>query len=418
MIRRCFTKLNFQLAKKNFADFTHLKQLPADPILGLVDAFNKDTSSEKISLAAGTYKDDNNKPYILKSIRKAQEIHFNSKMDMEYCPIEGINSFIQKSIKIAYSENDSNIKNNTIAGIQSLSGTGALYLGFRFLAEHYPVTKNIYIPDPSWPNHNGVALLAGLTPKKYRYFDSSSLKLNFNGLLEDLDKAENGSIVVLHACAHNPTGLDPTHSQWEDILKVMKKKNHIPFFDSAYQGFASGDLDKDAWALRKFSSEGLKLFLAQSYAKNFGLYGQRVGCLSMMTNSKEEANICLSHLKLIARRAYSNPPKYGAQLIDIVLSDPQLYKEWKEDLILMSSRITEMRNALHKNLNDLGSKRNWDHIKEQIGMFAYTGLNKDQVLKLRNEKHIYFTDDGRISISGLNSKNVRRVAECFHEVTK
>jgi len=406
------------LSKRFFADFSHLKQLPADPILGLVDAFNKDPSKEKISLSAGTYKDDNNKPYILKSIRKAQEIHFNSKMDNEYCPIEGITSFIDKSIKIAYSENDSNIKSGKITGIQSLSGTGALYLGFKFLSEHYPITKNIYIPDPSWPNHAGVAVLSGLTPKKYRYFDINTLKLNINGLLEDLDKAENGSIVVLHACAHNPTGLDPSHSQWEDILKVVQKKNHIPFFDSAYQGFATGDLDKDAWSMRRFSEAGLKCFLAQSFAKNFGLYGQRVGCLSMMTNSVEESKICLSHLKLIARRNYSNPPKYGAQLIDIVLSDKGLFNEWKEDLVLMSGRINEMRIALHKNLNDLGSKRNWDHIKEQIGMFAYTGLNKEQVLKLRNEKHLYFTDDGRISISGLNSNNVRRVAECFHEVTK
>lgn len=416
--RNSILKLFNRTSTKNFcSNFSHLKMLPADPILGLVAEFNKDTSPNKVSLSAGTYKDDDNKPYILRCVRKAQEIHFNKKMDMEYLAIEGIPSFIQNSVKIAYSPDDLNIKQGKIAGIQALSGTGALFIGFRFLAEHYK-SKEIYIPDPSWPNHNGVAVLAGLTPKKYRYFDMGTLKLNLNGLLEDLDKAADGSIVVLHACAHNPTGLDPSKDEWEEILKIVQKKKHIAFFDSAYQGFASGDLDKDAWSLRRFSQAGVKTFLAQSYAKNFGLYGQRTGCFSMICNSKEEADIILTHLKLIARRAYSNPPKYGAQLVDIVLSDPDLYKLWKEDLIVMSSRINEMRNALHQNLKDLGSKRNWDHIKDQIGMFAYTGLSRDLVLKLRKEEHIYFTDDGRISISGLNSKNVRRVAECFHNVTK
>ena len=399
--------LNKNLSIKNFADFSHLKQLPADPILGLVAAFNKDSSSNKVSLSAGTYKDDNNKPYVLRCIKKAQEIYNNNNMDMEYIPIEGIPSFVKNSLKIAYSPEDKNLKEGKITGIQSLSGTGALYLGFRFLAEHYQKSKDIYFPDPTWPNHQGVSALAGLNSKKYRYFDMNTLKLNLNGLLEDLDRANEGSIVLLHACAHNPTGLDPTHDQWEEILKVVKKKNHIPFFDSAYQGFATGDLDKDAWSIRRFVQEGQKVFLAQSFAKNFGMYGQRTGCFSMINNSKEEADIVLSHLKLIARRCYSSPPKYGAQLIDIVLSDEDLYKLWKEDLVLMSSRIHEMRIALHKNLNDLGSKKNWDHIRDQIGMFAYTGLPKEKVLQLRSEEHLYFTDDGRISISGLNSKNVK-----------
>lgn len=412
--------MNRSIIKRLFSQsrFGHLNQLPADPILGLVAEFNKDTSPTKISLAAGTYKDDDGKPYILQSIRKAQEIHLSKKFDMEYMAIEGLPSFINNSLKIAFSPEDKNLKEGKIAGIQTLSGTGALYIGFSFLAHHYKTSKNIYIPDPSWPNHNGVAHLTGLTPKKYRYFDNKTLQLDMKGLLEDLDKAEPGSIILLHACAHNPTGLDPSKSQWEDILKVIKTKNHLAFFDSAYQGFASGDLDKDAYSIRRFIEQDQKIFLAQSYAKNFGLYGQRVGCFSMVCNSKEEADICLSHLKLIARRNYSNPPKYGAQLVDLVLNDKDLYQSWKDDLILMSTRITQMRNLLHKNLVDLGSKQNWDHIKNQIGMFAYTGLSKDQVLKLRKEEHLYFTDDGRISISGLNTKNVKRVAECFHNITK
>ena len=413
------SKFISKVSQKSFSDiFSHLPKLPPDAIFGLVTAFNQDTNPKKISLSAGTYKDDDNQPYILQCVRKAQEIHLNKKMDMEYLGIDGHPSFIKNSLKIAYTEDNKSLKNGEIAGIQTLSGTGALYIGMKFLKDSYKVSDTILLPDPTWPNHMGVASLAGLKTQKYRYYDLKNSKLDLNGYLEDLDKAPNGSIVLLHSCAHNPTGMDPTHDEWLQIFKVLKKKNHLAFFDNAYQGFASGDLDKDAWAIRHYAADGNRMFLCQSYAKNFGLYGQRVGCFSAVNKSKEETEIIMGHLKSIARRMYSNPPKYGAQIVDIVLNDPALYQTWKDDLVLMSSRIQDMRFALHKNLIETGSKINWDHITKQIGMFAYTGLNKDQVLKLRKEESIYFTEDGRISISGLNTKNVKRVAECFHNVTK
>lgn len=410
---------SLMILKKNFGDkvFAHLSKLPADPIFGLLTAFNQDPNPNKISLAAGTYKDDDNKPYILQCVRKAQEIHLKSKFDNEYLGIEGHHSFIKNSIKVAYTENNNSLKNGEIAAIQTLSGTGALYIGMKFLADCYKVSDTIMIPDPTWPNHNGVAALAGLKVKKYRYYDNKNYKLDISGLLEDLDKAPNGTIVLLHSCAHNPTGMDPNHDQWNEIFKILKKKQHLPFFDNAYQGFASGDLDKDAWVIRNYSADGNRMLLAQSYAKNFGLYGQRVGCFSLVCQSKDETDTIMGHLKLIARRMYSNPPKYGAQLVDIVLNDPSLYNSWKEDLILMSSRIKDMRFALYNNIIKKNSNRPWDHIINQIGMFAYTGLTKDQVLKIRKEDAIYFTDDGRISISGLNTKNVMKVAESFHNVT-
>jgi aspartate aminotransferase len=409
-----------KISQYNFADsvFSHLVKLPQDSIFGLLADFAKDTNPKKISLSAGTYKDDDNKPFILNCVRKAQEIHLNKKLDMEYLPIEGLPSFINNSLKIAYTDKNKSLINGEVAGIQALSGTGALYLGMKFLADNYKVSNTILIPDPTWPNHQGVAALAGLKTGKYRYYDNKTSKLDLNGFLEDLEKAPNGTIVLLHSCAHNPTGMDPNQDQWKQIFNVLKKKQHLPFFDNAYQGFASGDLDKDAWVIRNYSADGNRMLLAQSYAKNFGMYGQRVGCFSMICQSKEEADTVMSYLKLIARRMYSNPPKYGAQIVDIVLTDPALYNSWKEDLVVMSSRLISMRLALHKNLVETGSKINWDHIKQQIGMFAYTGLTKDQVLKLRKEESIYFTDDGRISISGLNTKNVKRVAECFHNVTK
>lgn len=409
--------LAFQKSCFSDSPFAHLQKLPADPIFGIMAEFNKDTNPNKISLTAGTYKDDDNKPYILNCVRKAQEIHFNKKMDMEYLGIEGLPSFVNNSLKIALGNENKSHKNGEIAAVQTLSGTGALYMGMRFLAENYQGSKTIMMPNPTWPNHPGVAAHTGLKTEFYRYYDLKTQTIDINGLLEDLDKAPNGTIILLHSCAHNPTGLDPTHDQWKQIFQVLKKKNHLAFFDNAYQGFASGDLDKDAWVVRQFADDGNRMLLAQSYAKNFGLYGQRTGCLSMITKSKEEADIVTGYFKLIARRQYSNPPKYGAQLVDIVLNDPALYQSWKEDLILMSSRMQTMRIELHKHLTQM-SKLNWDHIKNQIGMFAYTGLKKDQVLRLRKEESLYFTDDGRISISGLNTKNVKRVAECFHNVTK
>ena len=367
-------KLFNKLPIKNFSTiWGHVKPRPADPILGIVEEFKKDTSTNKVNLSAGTYKD---------------------------------------------TDNNSALKEQKIAGCQALSGTGSLRIGMEFLAEHYKASKNVLIPNPSWPNHKNIVARANLTSKEYRYYDFKNKSLDINGLLEDLDKADNESIVVLHVCAHNPTGMDPSESQWKDILNVVQKKKHFPFFDMAYQGFSSGNLDKDAYALRLFAEQGVRLALAQSYAKNFGLYGQRVGCLSVVTDSKSEADAVQSNIKFIARAQYSNPPKYGAHLVDIVLSNPSLNTEWHRELKIMADRISSMRQALYDNIVKQGSKHNWEHIIKQIGMFAYTGLNKDQVNRLKSEFHIYLTDDGRISISGLNTKNVEYVAKSFHEVSK
>ena len=410
----------FSTPVKSFSTglWSHLKPRPADPILGIVEEFKKDKDPAKVNLSAGTYKDNEGKPYILNCVKEAQKLVLSRNIDHEYLPIEGLHGFIKNSLKLAYSEDNTAFKEERIVGCQALSGTGSLRIGMEFFSVSHTGNKTVFIPNPSWPNHKNIVTRSGMEFKEYRYYDFQNKTLNLNGMLEDLEKAPERSIVILHVCAHNPTGMDPSNQQWDEIYKVIAKRNHLPFFDMAYQGFASGDLVKDSYALRKFANAGVKLALAQSYAKNFGLYGQRIGCFSLVCDSKEEANIVEGHVKFYARAQYSNPPKYGAHLVDFVLSDSSLTSEWHRELKVMSDRISTMRHALYNGILAKGSKLNWDHIIKQIGMFAYTGLNLDQVKRLKSEFHIYLTDDGRISISGLNTKNVDYVANAFHEVSK
>jgi len=406
------------LSTKPFSMWSHIKPRPADPILGVVEEFKKDPAPVKVNLSAGTYKDNEGKPYILNCIKAAQKIIIDKNIDHEYLPIEGLRGFIDNSLKLAFSSENKALKENRIVGVQGLSGTGSLRIGFEFLAEHYHGPKKVLVPNPTWPNHKNIVARANMPCEEYRYYDFQKKSLNLNGMLEDLDKAENGSIVVLHVCAHNPTGMDLTQAEWIEIHRVVQAKKHLPFFDMAYQGFATGDLDKDSYALRLFADSGMNLCLSQSYSKNFGLYGQRIGCFSMICDTKEEAVADESNTKFIARAQYSNPPKHGAHLVDIVLSSPELNAEWHRELKVMSDRIACMRQSLYENLKKQGSELNWDHIIRQIGMFAYTGVSKDQVKRLKQEFHVYLTDDGRISISGLNTKNIELVAKAFHEVTK
>lgn len=403
----------------SFSTWSKMEAAPPDAILGLNDAFKKETNPKKVLLGMGVYRDDNNKPYILSCIRKAEKIVYDKGMDHEYAGIQGIDSYIDKITKLAYGEQSSIYKDGRIAGIQSLSGTGALRVGFEFLQNFYP-TKGVevLIPNPSWPVHKTIAEKTGFVAKAYRYYDPKTNGLDHSGFLEDLDKAKNDSIVLLHVCAHNPTGVDPTQEQWKSILEVIKRKNHFVCFDSAYQGFASGDLVKDAYALNLFSAEYDRIMLCQSFAKNFGLYGERAGGLSLITSSKKETEIVMSRLKSVARPIYSNPPINGARLIDIVLGDKDLTNEWHQELKVMSTRMASMRNGFVEGLKSRGNPHSWKHISDQIGMFGFTGLKKELVEELRAKHAVYMTLDGRISISGLNTKNIDYVAEAFHQVTK
>jgi aspartate aminotransferase len=316
--------------------------------------------------------------------------------------------------------------------LQTISGTGAVHLGALFLAKFYKTeTERLaYFSDPTWANHFQIFSNVGLQYDTYPYFSKQTKGLDFEGMTAAIDNAPQGSIILLHACAHNPTGVDPTQDQWKKIAEKMKAKKHFPFFDTAYQGFASGDLARDGWAIRYFVEQGFELCIAQSYAKNFGLYGERAGCFHFVTSPSSDAESTIkriaSQLAILQRSEISNPPAYGARIVSTVLNDPKLFAEWEANLREMSGRIKEMRTELKRELekpdenepDKSKAPKTWGHITDQIGMFSFTGLTEQQVMKLRKEKHIYMTKNGRISMAGLNTNNVTYVANAIKEVVK
>ncbi|XP_076660645.1 glutamate oxaloacetate transaminase 2 isoform X2 [Halictus rubicundus] len=347
------------------------------------------------------------------------EDHIRRKeMDKEYSAISGNAEFCKHSINLALGEGHEVIKNGLNATVQGISGTGSLFVGANFLSRFFPGSKDIYVPTPTWGNHRPVFKLANLTVKAYRYFDPNTCGLDFNGVLDDINKIPEKSIVLLHACAHNPTGVDPKPEQWKELSALIKKRNLFPFFDMAYQGFASGSIDKDSMGVTTFLADGNKIALAQSYAKNMGLYGERVGALTLVTSSKEEADRVLSQLKILIRPMYSNPPIYGARIVNEVLGNPELKQQWLGDVKGMADRIISVRQKLSDNLKKCGSSLDWSHVTDQIGMFCYTGLKPNQVEKLTKDYSIYLTKDGRISMAGVTTKNVDYLAHAMHEVTK
>lgn len=385
---------------------------PPDPILGITEAFKADKDPRRINLGVGAYRDENGKPYVLNAVKKAEVKIAAAKLDKEYLPITGLPGFTNNAAKLAYGADSVPRNENAIAVTQSISGTGALRIGGTFLARHYPHSKTIYVPTPTWGNHIPLFKDSGLEVKFYRYFDKKTVGLDFEGLKEDLQNAPEGAIVLLHACAHNPTGVDPTQAQWKAISDIIAEKKLFPFFDMAYQGFASGSTDRDAFAVRYFVSQGHQIALSQSFAKNMGLYGERVGAFSLTTASEEEKKRVDSQLKIIVRPMYSNPPLHGAHIANTILSDPELYQEWEGEVKGMADRIINMRERLYQLLSsDLRTPGEWSHVKSQIGMFSFTGLNKEQCKVLAEKAHIYMTMDGRISMAGLNGRNIEYFAK-------
>lgn len=308
--------------------------------------------------------------------------------------------------------------------LQTISGTGALHLGALFLSKFYkPNTpRTVYLSTPTWANHTQIFNNVGLPTKGYPYFSPATRGLDFGGMLSTLQSAPEGSIIVLHACAHNPTGVDPSQDQWKQIAGVIRQKRHFPFFDCAYQGFASGDLARDAWAVRYFVSQGFETVIAQSFAKNFGLYGERAGSFHFVSAPGADApsttTRVASQLAILQRSEISNPPAYGARVAALVLNDKALFAEWEANLREMSGRIIAMRSALREKLEKLGTPGSWKHITEQIGMFSFTGLSEKQVLAIRKDAHVYMTKNGRISMAGLNSHNVDYFARAVDKVVR
>jgi aspartate aminotransferase len=393
-----------------------------DPILGLTQAFLADKNPAKMNLGVGAYRDDAGKPYVLACIREAERRLLANNADHEYSGIDGVPAFRDAALQLAFSQSPEPLRSKRVAAAQAISGTGALRIAGDFLGRFGARAANgqldIYVPTPTWGNHIPIFTDAGLTVKYYRYYNAQNCGLDTAGMLADLDKAPSGSVVLLHACAHNPTGVDPTPDEWKQVSKLAKSKGHYIVLDLAYQGFASGDPERDAVALNQLVADGHSFMLCQSFAKNFGLYGERAGMWSAVCKSEEERDRVLSQMKKLIRPMYSNPPVYGARLVATVLGDAALAKQWRAEVADMAGRIIKMRTALKANLKDAGSKRDWSHVTKQIGMFAFSGLTPEQVDKLRTENSIYMTRDGRISMAGVTSGNVKTLATAIHNVTK
>ncbi|KIH47401.1 aminotransferase, class I/II [Ancylostoma duodenale] len=380
---------------------------PPDAILGVTEAFHRDTNPKKMNLGVGAYRDDQGKPFVLPSVREAEQRLMAEKLNKEYAGIAGLPDFTKLAAKLALGENSEVIGSGRITTMQSISGTGALRVGAEFLAASELATVQI--------SH---LRFAGVDVKNYRYYDKNTCGFDESGALADIAAIPKGSIILLHACAHNPTGVDPTRDQWKKISEICKKNELFVFFDMAYQGFASGDVDGDAFAVRYFIEQGHNICLAQSFAKNMGLYGERVGAYSIICEKPEEAARVASQLKILIRPMYSNPPINGARIVTKILTDPALHKQWLVDVKGMADRIISMRKQLRDLLAKEGSTRNWQHITDQIGMFCFTGINPQQVEKLIKEHSVYLTKDGRISVAGISSNNVGYLAKALHAVTK
>lgn len=314
------------------------------------------------------------------------------------------------------------LKEKRATSMQTISGTGAVHLGALFLAKFYKGNRTVYLSNPTWANHHQIFSNVGLKIEQYPYFSKETKGLDFAGMKSTIQNAPDRSIILLHPCAHNPTGVDPTLDQWKELATVIRQKNHFPFFDCAYQGFASGNLARDAAAVHYFVEQGFELLVAQSFAKNFGLYGERAGCFHAVTAPGPDASTTISRiasqLAILQRSEISNPPLYGARIAATVLNDKALFAEWEQNLEEMSGRIISMRTALRSKLEELGTPGTWNHITDQIGMFSFTGLSEKQVLQLREEFHVYMTKNGRISMAGLNTRNVDYFAKAVDKVVR
>jgi len=405
-------------AVRNASFWSGVEMGPPDAILGVTEAFKRDNNPKKMNLGVGAYRDDNGQPFVLPSVVQAEQNVIAAKLNKEYAPIGGEGDFCKEAAKLAFGADSSVLKDSRNVTVQGISGTGSLRIGAEFISKHWPTNRTIFLPKPTWGNHTPIFKFAGFNVGGYTYYDPSTCGLNFSGAMEDIKNIPEGSVIMLHACAHNPTGVDPTPEQWKEMSALIKQKNLLPYFDMAYQGFASGDVDKDAFALRHFIDDGHNVLLSQSFAKNMGLYGERVGAFTVVCADGDEAARVESQIKILIRPMYSNPPRHGARIATEVMTNPELRAQWLKDVKGMADRIISMRAQLRDGLAKNGSSRDWKHITDQIGMFAFTGMTPEQVEKITKDFSVYLTKDGRISIAGITSGNVGHLAEAMATVTK
>lgn len=417
---KCFSRTNMTIAV-NASRFNNITMAPPDPILGISEAFRADSNEMKLNLGVGAYRTEELQPYVLNVVKKAETLMLERGENKEYLPIEGLAAFNKVTAELLFGADNTVIQQQRVATVQGLSGTGSLRLAAAFIERYFPGSK-VLISSPTWGNHKNIFNDARVPWSEYCYYNPKTVGLDFDGMLSDIKAASEGSFVLLHGCAHNPTGIDPTPEQWERIADVIQEKNHIPFFDVAYQGFASGSLDKDASSVRMFSARGMELLVAQSYSKNLGLYAERIGAINITCSSSDAATRVKSQLKRLARPMYSNPPIHGAKIVANIVGNPELFGEWKEEMEMMAGRIKSVRQKLFDSMcakDDSG--KDWSFILKQIGMFSFTGLNIAQSENMINKWHVYMTKDGRISLAGLSSAKCEYLADAiidsYHNVS-
>ncbi|GAB1387703.1 aspartate/tyrosine/aromatic aminotransferase [Melaminivora sp.] len=394
--------------------FSAVEMAPRDPILGLNEQFNADTNPAKVNLGVGVYFDDNGKLPLLACVQTAEKAMMDKPAARGYLPIDGIAAYDNAVKALVFGAESDVVQAGRVSTVQAIGGTGGLKIGADFLKKISPTAK-VLISDPSWENHRAIFQNAGFEVGSYRYYDAATRSVNFDGMLADLNAAAAGTIVVLHACCHNPTGYDITPAQWEQVIAAVKAKNLTAFLDMAYQGFGHG-IAEDGAVIGKFVAAGLNIFVSTSFSKSFSLYGERVGALSVVANDKEEAARVLSQLKIVIRTNYSNPPTHGGAVVAAVLNNPELRALWEKELGEMRVRIKAMRQKLVDGLKAAGVQQDMSFITTQIGMFSYSGLSKEQMVRLRSEFGVYGTDTGRMCVAALNSQNIDYVCQAIAKV--
>ncbi|MDR7024969.1 MULTISPECIES: amino acid aminotransferase [Pseudomonas] len=394
--------------------FSAVEMAPRDPILGLNEAFNADTRTTKVNLGVGVYYNEEGRIPLLRAVAEAEKARIEAHAPRGYLPIEGIAAYDSAVQKLLLGADSELIAAGRVITTQAVGGTGALKTGADFLKRLLPNTV-VAISDPSWENHRALFESAGFPVQNYRYYDAASHGINRAGMLEDLKNLPARSVVVLHACCHNPTGVDLSLDDWKAVLDVLREREHVPFLDIAYQGFGDG-IEQDAFAVRLFAASGIPFFVSSSFSKSFSLYGERVGALSIVTGSQEEAGRVLSQAKRVIRTNYSNPPTHGATVVASVLNSPELRALWEEELAGMRERIRGMRMAMVEQLAALNCKRDFSFVAQQRGMFSYSGLTAEQVERLKTEFGIYAVSTGRICVAALNQRNLPAVTQAIAQV--
>ncbi|MFZ6814481.1 aromatic amino acid transaminase [Undibacterium sp. Rencai35W] len=394
--------------------FSAIEMAPRDPILGITEGFNADKNPAKVNLGVGVYYDDNGKVPLLECVKKAEAILMEKYAPRTYLPIEGLAAYDKAVQELVFGADSAVVMEKRAITAQAIGGTGALKLGADFLKRFAPDAQ-VWISDPSWENHRALFESAGFVVNAYPYYDAVTKGVNFDGMLGALKTMAEGSIVLLHACCHNPTGADLNDDQWTKVIQVVTERKLVPFLDMAYQGFGDG-IESDGKVVRRFAEAGGALFVSNSFSKSFSLYGERVGALSIAASSAEEAARIMSQLKRVIRTNYSNPPTHGGQVVATVLATPELRQLWEEELAGMRVRIREMRTAFVAKLKARAPAHNFDFVTQQRGMFSYSGLTKEQVEKLRDNNAIYAVDTGRICVAALNNRNIDAVIDAIANV--